>query len=109
MRTLYEATILIEGLIAFHLGGDWKLNINHRFKALYGRCDFLTHIIHIRPDCAIHCTEEHLIQMVLHEIAHGLIHNVGHGKNFKAVCGMIECANDSPYFSDYASLDYLPK
>jgi hypothetical protein len=108
-RTLKEATALIEYLVLCHLGDDWRVNINHRFKALYGRCDFLTHIIHIAPDCAIYCTEEHLRQMVLHEIAHGLTGNVGHNKIFKAVCGMIECANDTPFFSDYASLDYLEK
>lgn len=109
MRTLEEATKFLESLILFHLGNDWKLNINKRFKHLYGRCDYLTHIIHIEYQSAIHCTDEHLRQMVLHEIAHGLTHNVGHNKLFKAMCGMIECSNDTPYFEDYASLDYLPE
>ena len=107
MRTILEATRMIESMIYAHLGADWRFNMNHRFKSLYGRCDYLTRIIHISTDCAIYCTEEHLIQMVLHEIAHGLAGNVGHNKVFKAVCGMLECENDSPYF--YASLDYLPK
>lgn len=109
MRTIEEAILIIEELIASHLGGDWRLKINYRFTASYGMCEFLTHIIHIAPDCAIHCTEDHLRQMVLHEIAHGLTHNVGHNKIFKAVCKEIGCKTDTPYFSDYASLSYLPK
>lgn len=107
LRTLKEATRMIERIMYAHLGGDWRFYINHRFKSTYGRCDFLARIIEISTECATRCTDEHLQQMILHEIAHGLTGNVGHGKTFKAVCGMIECQNDSPHFEDYASLDYI--
>ena len=109
LRTINEASNIIEDLIYDHLGSDWRFSVNHRFKRLYGRCDFLTRTIQIASVCATHCTDDHLQQMVLHEIAHGLSQNVGHNKVFKAICGMLECANDTPYFEDYASLDYLEK
>ena len=107
LRTTKEATRLIERLIFAYLGSDWRFNMNGRFKVLYGRCDFLTHIIHIATDCALRCTEEHLIEMVKHEIVHGLSHNVGHNESFKQICEDIGCKNNTPYFSDYASLGYL--
>ena len=109
LRTVKEATRMIERMIYSHLDDDWRFNLNGRMTSSYGRCDFLTRIIHIARDCALLCTDIHLEQMVLHEIAHGLTNNVGHNKVFKAVCGMLECQNDTPYFEDYASLDYTKK
>ena len=108
-RTIKEATRMIERMIYAHLGSDWRFNINHHFKSSYGRCDFLPHIIHIATDCALYATEEHLTQMVLHEIAHGLSGNVGHGKVYKDICRLIEFKIDTPYFDDYADLSYLTK
>ena len=107
LRTVKEATRMIERMMYAHLGSDWRFNMNNRFKRLYGRCDYLPHIIHIATDCALYATEEHLIQMVLHEIAHGLSGNVGHGKVYKDICRLIGCKIDTPYFDDYANLSYL--
>src|SRR3569832_903715 len=82
---LYEAAHLARNLMSQHGLVAWSFSFDHA-RRRFGRCDY-THkrITLSRPLTLLNNIDE-VRDTILHEIAHALCPNDGHGRRWKAKC-----------------------
>lgn len=86
-----EAKQLVEAEIAHHLGAQWHIAY---FKAarIYGQCRHhpTRNVIRLNELFLAQCNRQQVLELVRHEIAHGLAgRRSGHNKHFAAICNLL--------------------
>jgi predicted SprT family Zn-dependent metalloprotease len=88
---LTQAKELAEAEVARHLGDGWHVRY---FKAarIYGQCRHGTtkNVIRLNELFLSQCDRQQVLELVRHEIAHGLAgRRRGHDKHFAAICNLL--------------------
>lgn len=86
-----DAKQLVEYEVACHLGNDWDVSY---FKAarIYGQCRQgpKRKLIRINEIFLAQCDRKQVLELVRHEIAHGLAGgHRGHDKHFAGICNLL--------------------
>jgi predicted SprT family Zn-dependent metalloprotease len=86
-----QAKELVETEVAHHLGSDWHVSY---FKAarIYGQCRHgpKKKLIRINELFLSQCEKPQVLELVRHEIAHGLAgRHRGHDRHFAAICNLL--------------------
>jgi predicted metal-dependent hydrolase len=77
-------------LVRRHLGPAWRVRWGKALTS-YGSCTPATKVITLSRPLSMRCGIPDFRDTVLHEIAHGLAPNTGHGKKWKKVCEHLKC------------------
>jgi predicted SprT family Zn-dependent metalloprotease len=86
-----EAKELVKAEVVYHLGDSWNVSY---FKAarIYGQCRHgpTKKLIRINELFLAQCEKQQVLELVRHEIAHGLAGNHrGHDKHFAGICNLL--------------------
>ena len=86
-----QAKQLVEAEVAHHLGAGWHVAY---FKAarIYGQCRHhpTRNAIRLNELFLAQCDRQQVLELVRHEIAHGLAgRRSGHNKHFAAICNVL--------------------
>lgn len=100
------AVMMAENMMADHGLVGWKVAINTRLTATFGRCFQYRKLIELGSTYVESSSFEHVRDTILHEIAHALTDPVhrGHGKEWKAKARelgcdpMAKCGNTEPEY-----------
>ena len=81
------------------------IKLSSRLKRTHGTCDYFTRIITLST---VYCeieTDEVIINLLKHEIAH--LKHPNHGPDFKRACMYMGCDNDKPSSRSEKYAEYL--
>ena len=108
---LLQAEKLVNELMAQHglIQAGWKFNwLKH--SSIAGLCNYTKKEINLSLELTMLNIESEVKDTIVHEIAHALTPNDGHGKKWKAKCVEIGCRPEQFYTDDQkvrASVRYL--
>lgn len=97
-RTSYEGLEFIRSIVAEHLSPDWRVRVNKRFSSTLSMASYNLRLLEFSLPVLEYMSDFHLRQLALHEIAHALAQNDGHGKLFKKKCKEIGCFTSGTSF-----------
>jgi predicted SprT family Zn-dependent metalloprotease len=85
---LYLARDLARSLMAQHGLRDWTFRFDHA-RRRFGKCSTRRKLISLSRPLTLLNSEDEVRDTILHEIAHALTPDDGHGKRWKAMCNQI--------------------
>jgi len=86
-----QAKELVEAEVAHHLGSDWDVTYFEAAR-IYGQCRHgrKKNIIRINELFLAQCDKSQVLELVRHEIAHGLAgKHRGHDTHFASICNLL--------------------
>ncbi|HEX8525001.1 MAG TPA: SprT-like domain-containing protein [Tepidisphaeraceae bacterium] len=98
MMNLYAARDLARELMKQHGLSGWTFRYDHA-RRRFGSCRYRAKVITLSKPLTFLNTEDQVRDTILHEIAHALAPEDGHGAKWKAVCRQIG-ANPKRCYSD---------
>lgn len=98
-----EVAVLASNLMEKHNLKGWSFKLDNARKR-FGACNYTTRIISISRHLAKVNNFERVKNTILHEIAHALTPNSGHGREWQRVARSIGCDGDSCYSEENTNL-----